>query len=139
MSAGCGGPVTAPSGEIHSPSYPNSYPNNVDCTWVISVDAQHRVFFNFSDLDIESHSNCSWDYVAVGERFKWYLHLFIVCLDLSSNHLWCNHYVIRTKNLNHAKLTICVFLLNSNQHNYCPFLDLWWRDSFFFSACTCVW
>ncbi|KAM7390891.1 hypothetical protein PAMA_008881 [Pampus argenteus] len=62
---GCGGPVTAPSGEIHSPLYPNSYPNNVDCSWVISVDPSHRVFFNFSDLDIEHHSNCTWDYVAI--------------------------------------------------------------------------
>ncbi|XP_027132680.1 cubilin, partial [Larimichthys crocea] len=61
----CGGPVTAPSGEIHSPLYPSSYPNNVDCSWVISVDSNHRVFFNFSDLDIENHSNCSWDYVAI--------------------------------------------------------------------------
>lgn len=66
--AGCGGPVTAPSGEIHSPSYPNSYPNNVDCSWVISVEPNHRVFFNFSDLDIEFHSNCSWDYVAVSKH-----------------------------------------------------------------------
>ncbi|XP_069007315.1 cubilin [Embiotoca jacksoni] len=62
---GCGGPVTAPSGEIHSPSYPSSYPNNVDCSWVISVDPNHRVLLNFSDLDIEYHSNCNWDYVAV--------------------------------------------------------------------------
>ncbi|XP_060950209.1 cubilin [Limanda limanda] len=62
---GCGGPVTAPSGEIHSPLYPSSYPNNVDCSWVISVDSHHRVLFNFSDLDIEHHSNCSWDYVVV--------------------------------------------------------------------------
>lgn len=67
--AGCGGPVTAPSGEIHSPLYPNSYPNNVDCSWVISVDPNHRVLLNFSDLDIEYHSNCSWDYVAVSDWF----------------------------------------------------------------------
>ncbi|XP_017269603.1 cubilin [Kryptolebias marmoratus] len=62
---GCGGPVTAPSGEIHSPLYPNSYPNNVDCSWVISVDPSHRVLLNFTDLDIEYHGNCAWDYVAV--------------------------------------------------------------------------
>uniref|UniRef100_A0A3B4B326 CUB domain-containing protein n=1 Tax=Periophthalmus magnuspinnatus TaxID=409849 RepID=A0A3B4B326_9GOBI len=49
----CGGPITAPSGEIHSPSYPGSYPNNVDCSWVISVDPNHRVLLNFSDLDID--------------------------------------------------------------------------------------
>ncbi|XP_070842448.1 cubilin [Chaetodon trifascialis] len=65
VQAGCGGPVIAPSGEIHSPLYPSSYPKNVDCSWVISVDPNHRVFFNFSDLDIEPHSNCSWDYVAI--------------------------------------------------------------------------
>ncbi|XP_047455679.1 cubilin [Mugil cephalus] len=62
---GCGGPVTAPSGEIHSPSYPSSYPNNVDCSWVISVDPSHRVLFNFTDLDIEFSSSCIYDYVSI--------------------------------------------------------------------------
>ncbi|XP_056290732.1 cubilin [Pseudoliparis swirei] len=62
---GCGGPVTAPSGEIHSPSYPSSYPSNVDCSWVISVNPSHRVFVNFSDVDIEHHSECFWDYVVI--------------------------------------------------------------------------
>ena len=57
--------MTAPSGEIHSPSYPNNYPNNVDCSWMITVDEGHRVLFNFSDLDIERHSDCMWDYVVV--------------------------------------------------------------------------
>lgn len=65
VQGGCGGPVTAPSGEIHSPLYPNSYPNNVDCSWAISVDHNHRVFLNFTDLDIEYHSSCAWDYVAI--------------------------------------------------------------------------
>lgn len=65
---GCGGPVVAHSGEIHSPSYPNNYPHNVDCSWVISVDPSHRVFLNFSDLDIELHTSCNYDYVAVSFR-----------------------------------------------------------------------
>ncbi|XP_016093659.1 cubilin [Sinocyclocheilus grahami] len=62
---GCGGIVTAPNGEIHSPQYPSNYPDNVDCSWVITVDVGHRVFFNFTDLDLESHSSCSFDYVAI--------------------------------------------------------------------------
>ncbi|KTF87440.1 hypothetical protein cypCar_00025640 [Cyprinus carpio] len=62
---GCGGIVTAPSGEIHSPQYPSNYPDNVDCSWVITVDVGHRVFFNFTDLDVESHSSCGFDYVAI--------------------------------------------------------------------------
>uniref|UniRef100_A0A8C1I6Q0 Cubilin (intrinsic factor-cobalamin receptor) n=1 Tax=Cyprinus carpio TaxID=7962 RepID=A0A8C1I6Q0_CYPCA len=62
---GCGGIVTAPNGEIHSPQYPSNYPDNVDCSWVITVDVGHRVFFNFTDLDLESQSSCSFDYVAI--------------------------------------------------------------------------
>ncbi|XP_030624670.1 LOW QUALITY PROTEIN: cubilin [Chanos chanos] len=62
---GCGGSIIAPKGEIHSPNYPGNYPDNVDCSWVITVDANHRVMFNFTDLDIESQSSCSWDYVAI--------------------------------------------------------------------------
>ncbi|KAG7279659.1 hypothetical protein CRUP_025762 [Coryphaenoides rupestris] len=62
---GCGGPVTAPYGEIHSPSYPGNYPEHADCSWVIAVDPGHRVRLNFTDLDIEYHSGCQWDYVVV--------------------------------------------------------------------------
>ncbi|XP_053714419.1 cubilin isoform X1 [Synchiropus splendidus] len=65
VQGGCGGPVTAPEGEIHSPRYPNSYPSNVDCSWVISVDANHRVLFNFSDLELEQQSDCAYDYVMI--------------------------------------------------------------------------
>ncbi|MCJ8728547.1 hypothetical protein PDJAM_G00005700 [Pangasius djambal] len=62
---GCGGAVTAPRGEIHSPQFPNNYPNNADCSWVITVDTGHRILFNFTDMDIEGHSTCNWDYVAI--------------------------------------------------------------------------
>lgn len=68
-SPGCGGPIKAPSGEIHSPNYPANYPNMVDCSWTISVDVGHRVLFNFTDLDIELHSTCQWDHVAVSDYF----------------------------------------------------------------------
>ncbi|XP_059901037.1 cubilin [Gadus macrocephalus] len=62
---GCGGPVTAPYGEIHSPAYPANYPNSVDCSWVISVDPTHRVLFNFTDLDVEDYPDCQNDYVSI--------------------------------------------------------------------------
>ncbi|CAB1340813.1 unnamed protein product [Coregonus sp. 'balchen'] len=65
VQGGCGGPIKAPSGEIHSPNYPANYPNTVDCSWTISVDVGHRVLFNFTDLDIELHSMCQWDHVAI--------------------------------------------------------------------------
>ncbi|XP_064410135.1 cubilin [Latimeria chalumnae] len=65
MPGGCGGMFTAPSGEIHSPGYPQPYGTNVDCSWVIQVDNSHRVLLNFTDFDIEHGYSCSYDYVAI--------------------------------------------------------------------------
>ena len=62
---GCGGRITAPSGSIHSPNYPNSYNANDDCEWLIEVDRNHVVQFTFVDFDVEPHQNCSYDYVAL--------------------------------------------------------------------------
>ncbi|XP_040449627.1 cubilin isoform X3 [Falco naumanni] len=62
---GCGGVFQVASGEIHSPNYPQPYSNNVDCSWVIQVDYNHRVLLNFTDLDIENHYSCDYGNVAV--------------------------------------------------------------------------
>ncbi|KAK7065275.1 hypothetical protein SK128_012047 [Halocaridina rubra] len=65
LPGGCGGTFTAPSGSIHSPNYPQLYDVHSDCVWVISVDKQHVVELNFTDFDVEPHTNCSYDYVSV--------------------------------------------------------------------------
>jgi len=57
--------MTAPSGVILSPNYPNMYGNHDDCGWQIEVDLDHVVELTFEDFDVEPHSNCSYDYVAV--------------------------------------------------------------------------
>ncbi len=57
--------MTAQTGVIHSPNYPNMYDNHDDCAWLIEVDRNHVVQFSFEDFDVEPHSNCSWDYVAL--------------------------------------------------------------------------
>ncbi|XP_062900253.1 cubilin isoform X2 [Mobula hypostoma] len=62
---GCGGIVTAPKGEIHSPNYPHPYGINVDCSWVISVDKYYSIFLNFLDFDLGDQESCNFDYVAV--------------------------------------------------------------------------
>ncbi|XP_066485218.1 cubilin [Tiliqua scincoides] len=62
---GCGGVFQAPNGEIHSPNYPQPYNSNTDCSWIIQVDAGHRVLLNFTDFEMEFHHTCSYDYVAV--------------------------------------------------------------------------
>ena len=56
--AGCGGIFQAPSGEIHSPNYPNSYRANTQCSWIIQVGKHHRVLLNITDFDLEATDSC---------------------------------------------------------------------------------
>ncbi|XP_067863171.1 cubilin [Heptranchias perlo] len=62
---GCGGILTAPKGEIHSPNYPRPYGNNVDCSWVITMDNHDHILLSFTDFDLKHHQSCDSDYVAV--------------------------------------------------------------------------
>ena len=63
--AGCGGNITTPSGSIVSKNYPNDYPHNTDCEWLITVEEGHSVDLTFIDFDVEGTTNCNYDYVAV--------------------------------------------------------------------------
>lgn len=62
---GCGGLITVNEGVITSPNYPDMYDNHDDCSWLIQVDPNHRIEFEFTDFAVEPHSNCSYDYVAI--------------------------------------------------------------------------
>ena len=57
--------MTAPFGVITSPNYPNMYDSHDDCGWLIEVDPNHVVLLQYEDFDVEPHSNCSYDYVAL--------------------------------------------------------------------------
>uniref|UniRef100_A0A2K6FE01 CUB and Sushi multiple domains 1 n=1 Tax=Propithecus coquereli TaxID=379532 RepID=A0A2K6FE01_PROCO len=49
--ATCGGTLTTMGGVILSPGFPGSYPNNLDCTWTVSLPigyGAHIQFLNFS-------------------------------------------------------------------------------------------
>ncbi|KAJ8306835.1 hypothetical protein KUTeg_014919 [Tegillarca granosa] len=61
----CGGDLTTDSGTLNSPNYPGQYAHSRQCTWKIKVQPGRRVTLNFNDLDIESHSRCLFDFVAV--------------------------------------------------------------------------
>ena len=65
LDGGCGGRMVAASGVITSPNYPNMYDDSDDCAWLLEVDENHVVSFTFEDFDVEPHSNCSYDYVAL--------------------------------------------------------------------------
>ncbi|XP_075421849.1 embryonic protein UVS.2-like isoform X2 [Ascaphus truei] len=69
ISSGCGGNLTAPSGVITSPNYPDNYPSKSYCHWNITTSS--RITITFTDFDVESISGCLWDYVRViSEPFR---------------------------------------------------------------------
>ena len=65
VTVGCGGQLTRPFGEITSPNYPNVYPHNIECTWLIEVDYGHSVEINFTDVQTETQGQCSYDKVQL--------------------------------------------------------------------------
>lgn len=61
----CGGVLTGLSGVLTSPEYPNNYPNNVECRWVIQAMGPAAVKLAFMDFQVEASETCTYDYVAV--------------------------------------------------------------------------
>ncbi|CAB3228775.1 unnamed protein product [Arctia plantaginis] len=62
----CGGDIDATThGQISSPGSPGSYPENRDCYWHLTTTPGKRINLHFFALDIEVHSNCSFDYLAI--------------------------------------------------------------------------
>ena len=59
---------TSWSGVIQSPNYPNNYPSNVNCTWTITAPPNEVITLTFTDLRLESHDACMFDYVQVSFR-----------------------------------------------------------------------
>ncbi|CAH1775425.1 unnamed protein product [Owenia fusiformis] len=65
--SGCGGELTAVGTQqaFTSPGYPNGYANSLSCTWVLRAEQGNKVWFNISDIDLESHGSCNYDKVTV--------------------------------------------------------------------------
>ncbi|XP_052571548.1 CUB domain-containing protein 2 isoform X2 [Peromyscus californicus insignis] len=61
----CGGVLTGLSGVLSSPEYPNNYPNNVECHWLIRASGPAAVKLVFVDFQVEGSHECMYDYVAV--------------------------------------------------------------------------
>ena len=82
------------SGEIKSPNYPENYDNDKHVNFPLEVASGSIIELSFTDLDIESHPNCSFDYVQVfcfkatnicvrGEIVMWFLQV----LDTDNSEL----------------------------------------------------
>ena len=53
--AGCGGNYSSASGILSSPSYPNPYPRQKDCIYLISQPPGAYVNFTMTNMDINCH------------------------------------------------------------------------------------
>ncbi|XP_048584910.1 tolloid-like protein 1 [Nematostella vectensis] len=61
--------LTAPSGSLSSPNYPDHYGGNTDFTWKITAPQGHHVKLTFTAFRLEPSDNCSrYDYVLVRDE-----------------------------------------------------------------------
>ena len=64
--SGCGRHINEPNGTLESPGYPNNYPSNADCIWVISAPKGHHIELEFKRFDIHKvGGGCRYDYVEI--------------------------------------------------------------------------
>ncbi|NP_001088112.1 uncharacterized protein LOC494813 precursor [Xenopus laevis] len=61
----CGGTFYTPSRNITTPNYPNSYPPNLDCQFLITAPPFYKVALNISDFFLEMSSTCKYDYLEI--------------------------------------------------------------------------
>lgn len=63
----CGGSLRGTDGRFSSPMYPDSYSNNIQCTWTISALPGNLIQLNFENFDLVESENCNEDYLEIRE------------------------------------------------------------------------
>ncbi|XP_033106624.1 uncharacterized protein LOC117108641 [Anneissia japonica] len=64
-SPGCGGHFTEDNGEVFSPNYPSTYPDNSDCNYFITAPEGYRIELTFQDFSVEEDAYCYWDQLYI--------------------------------------------------------------------------
>ncbi|GCC26701.1 neuropilin-1a isoform X1 [Chiloscyllium punctatum] len=71
----CSKNLTAQNGEIKSPGFPDKYPNNLECTYMIFAPAMAEIHLDFASFDLEPDDNvregmlCRFDRLEVWDGF----------------------------------------------------------------------
>ena len=64
--AECNKQYTSNKGIIKSPLYPDFYPEDVHCTWIVSVEKPSRVRLTFdTEFDLENGQHCTYDFLSI--------------------------------------------------------------------------
>lgn len=61
----CDTVMTDYSGVIESPNFPNPYPHNRNCTWIIQATLGNTLNVSFSHFQVETHTSCTYDHLQV--------------------------------------------------------------------------
>ncbi|XP_072507728.1 cubilin [Notamacropus eugenii] len=72
---GCGGNLTTPSGIFMTPNYPMPYYHSSECFWLLKSSRGSQFELTFEDFHLESHPNCSLDYLQVFDGLTTDAHL----------------------------------------------------------------
>ncbi|XP_014605735.1 PREDICTED: cubilin-like [Polistes canadensis] len=68
LNSACGGNYTSEHGTIASPNYPNSYPLNSECIWILNTSPGNRISITFNVFNIQQSDNCDLDYLEIREE-----------------------------------------------------------------------
>ena len=74
----CGGTFSSPNGILTSPSYPNFYPNDARCTYIVSPQMGTYIHISITNMDIEYTVN---DYDYLNEYFDYHQFDGNTCFD----------------------------------------------------------
>ena len=61
----CGGIFFTPNGTFTSPSFPNNYPDNVDCIYTVSLPMGAIISLSTEMFDVEDDSECNYDWLEI--------------------------------------------------------------------------
>lgn len=61
----CGGRLSSPEINLTSPNYPQDYPDNQDCIWMIDFLKGQTIMVQFQEFDLEYDYHCKLDYLEL--------------------------------------------------------------------------
>lgn len=61
--------MTSERGTITSPSYPYTYPSNMQCTWKITVPSGKKIRLSIDYMSMQSKLFCTADYLQVRDGY----------------------------------------------------------------------
>ncbi|KAK3727047.1 hypothetical protein QZH41_012549, partial [Actinostola sp. cb2023] len=62
------------AGNFTSPNFPDFYPGNIECNYVITVPQGYHVVLEFSVIELEDDYNCTVDYILVNVELDAFLY-----------------------------------------------------------------